>query len=64
MIAIDSAAARGSGRSDVVLDARVEALGVLAHEHDVHVLEAAAGHDRARRAHVRVQIERAGAARR
>ena len=40
-----------------VLDPDVEPLEVLAHQHDVHVLEPAAGHDRPRRAHVGEQLE-------
>ena len=42
---------------DVVLVADVQALEILAHHHEIDVLEAAAGNERARRAKVRVQLE-------
>ena len=59
MIAIDSAAARGSSpMRDVVLDADVQPFGVLADQHEVEVLVAPAGNDRVRRAHVGVEVER------
>jgi len=41
-----------------VLDANVQAFEVLAHQHDVHVLEPAARHERTRRPHVGEQLER------
>ena len=42
---------------DVVLEADVEALEVLAHQHEVDVVVASAGNERARRAHVGVELE-------